>query len=110
MVRSKVNSLRKTVKSKRQGILEPNSVRESLKELKEKCVFIQADKAANNRIVVCKRCYLEEIYKGLGLWPGTTCSDIYIPATIDPKESSGNHILHMKSPDSKKMACLSRFH
>ena len=33
MVRPKVNSLRKTVESQRQGILELNSVNECLKEL-----------------------------------------------------------------------------
>ena len=52
MVRSKVNSLRKTVESKRHGILELNSVKECLKELQEKYLFVPAGKAANN-IVAC---------------------------------------------------------
>ena len=48
MVRSKVNSPRKkTVESKRHGNLELNSVKECLKELQEKYVFVPADKAAN---------------------------------------------------------------
>ena len=67
MVRSKVNSLRKTVESKRHGILELNLVKECLKEFQEKYVFVPADKAANNIIVVCKRHYLEVICKELGL-------------------------------------------
>ena len=45
MVRSKVNSLRKKVESKRQGILELNSVKECLKKLQEKYVFVPADEA-----------------------------------------------------------------
>ena len=93
MVRSRVNSLRKTVESKRQGILELNSVKECLKELLEKYVFVPA----NNIIVVCKRYYLEVICKELSLWPGTTSSDTYIPETMDPKEISRNHISYMKS-------------
>ena len=47
-------------------------------------------------IVVSKRYYLEASCKELGLWPGTTSSDTYIPEIMDPKEISGNHILYMK--------------
>ena len=78
MVRSKVNSLRKTVEFKRQGILELNSVKECSKELQEKYVFVPADKAANNIIVVCTRYYLEVICKELGLCPGTTSGDTFL--------------------------------
>ena len=78
MVRSKVNSLRKIVKYKRQGILELNSVKKCLKELQEKYVFVPADKAANNITVVCKRYYLEINCKELGLWPGATSSDTFL--------------------------------
>ena len=92
MVRSKVNSVRKTVESKRQEILECNSVKECFKKLQEKYVFLPADKAAKNIIVVCKRYCLEVICKELGLWPGATSGDTYIPETMDPKEISGNHI------------------
>ena len=67
IVRSKVNSLRKTVESKRQGILELNLVKQCLKELQEKYVFVPADETANNIIVVCNRYYLEVICKELGL-------------------------------------------
>ena len=83
MVRSKVNSLRKTIESKGHGILELNSVKECLKELQEKYVFVPADKASNNIIVVCKRYYLEVICKELDLWPCTTSSDTCIPETMD---------------------------
>ena len=103
MVRSKVNSLRKTVEPKTHGILELNSVQDCLKELQEKYVFVPADKAANNIIVVCKRYHLEVICKKLGLWTGTTSSDTSIPETMDPEEISGNHISYM---DSKKITCL----
>ena len=81
-VRSKVNSFRKTVESKRQGILELNSVKECSKELQEKYVFVPADKAANNIIVVCKRYYLEVIHKELGMWPGAVSSVTYTPETL----------------------------
>ena len=53
--------------SKRQGILELNSVKECLQELQEKYVFVPADKAANIIIVVCKRYCLKVIYEKLGL-------------------------------------------
>ena len=52
MVRSKVSSLRKTVKSKRQGILELNPGKECLKELEEKYVFVPAGKIADDIIEV----------------------------------------------------------
>ena len=60
-------------------------------------MFIPAGKAADNIIVICKRYYLEVICKELGLWPGTTSSDAYIPETMEPKEIKGNHISCMNS-------------
>ena len=51
-------------------------------------MFVPADKAANNIIVVCKRHQLEVICKELCLWPGATSSDTYILETMDPKEIS----------------------
>ena len=47
MVRYKANNLRRTVESKRQGILDMNSLKECLKELQKKYVFVPADKAPN---------------------------------------------------------------
>ena len=55
-------------------------------------MFVPADKAANNIIVVCKHYYLEVICKQLGLWPGITSNDTYILKTMALKEMSGNHI------------------
>ena len=60
-------------------------------------MFIPADKAANNVIVVYKRYSVAVICKELGQWPGTTSSGTYIPETKDTKEISGNHISYMKS-------------
>ena len=71
----KVNSLRKTFKFKRQGILKLYSVKECLKELQEKYLFVPAYKAANIIIVVCKHYYMEVICKELSFWPGTVRSD-----------------------------------
>ena len=105
MVRSKVDSLRKTVESKRQGIPELDSVKECLKELQEKYVFVEADKAADN-IVVCKRYYVEVICRELGLWPGNTSSDTYINQTKDPKETSGSHIFYIKSLGFKEVTWI----
>ena len=109
MVRSKVNGLRKTVESKRQEILELNSVKECLKELQGKYVFVPADKAANNIIVVCKYYCLKVICKELGLWPGNTSSDTYILETMDPKQISGNHISYMKSLGFKENNLSTKF-
>ena len=75
MARFKVSSLRKTFKFKRQGILKLYSVKECLKELQEKYVFVPAYKAANIIIVVCKHYYLEVICKELNFWLGTARSD-----------------------------------
>ena len=109
MVRSKVNSLRKTVESKKQGIQELNLVKECLKELQDKYVFVPADKAANNIIMVCKHYYLEVICKEFDLWPGTTDNYTYIPETIDPKEISGNHSSYMKSLGLKEDKLYDKF-
>ena len=70
VVRSKVNSLRKTVEPKRQRIVELNYVTECSKELQQKFVFVPANKAADSIIMVCKRYYLGVIWKELGLWLG----------------------------------------
>ena len=51
------------MESKRQGILELNSVKECAKELQEKYVLVPADEEADNTTVVCKRYYLEVICK-----------------------------------------------
>ena len=59
--------------------------------------LVPADKGAINISVVCKRYCLEVICKELGLWPGATSSDTYIPKTMDPKEISGNNISYVKS-------------
>ena len=50
---SKVDSLRKTVEFKRHGILKLNSVKECSKEFQKIYVFVLANKATNNIIVVC---------------------------------------------------------
>ena len=84
-------------------------MKECLKELQEKFVFVPADKAANNIIVVCKHYYLEVICKELGLWTSTTSSNTYIPETMDPKEISGNHISHMKSLGFKEDSLSDKF-
>ena len=97
MVRSNVISFRKTVESKKQGILELNSVKERLKAFQEKCVFVPADKASDSISVVCKRYYLEVICKELGLCPCSTSSNTYILKTKDPNKIVGKHISHMKS-------------
>ena len=69
-------------------------------------MFVHADKAADNIIVVCKHCYLEVICKEIGLWLGTTSSHTYIPETMDPKKISGNHISYMKSLGFKENRLL----
>ena len=78
------------------------------KELQEKYVLVPADKAAKN-IVVCKHYYLEVICKELGLWPGSTSSDTYIPETMDPKEISGKHICYVKSLGFKEDNLFDKF-
>ena len=98
------------VESKRHGILELNLVKECLKELQEKYVFVPADNAADNIIVVCKRYYFEVICKELGLWPGTKSRDTYIPETMDPKEISDNHNSYMKSLGFKGDNLSDKFH
>ena len=66
-------------------------------------MFVLADKATNNIIVVCKRYYLDVICKELGLWPGATSNHTYIPETMDTKEIRGNHICFLK-----EITCLTR--
>ena len=91
MAKSKVNSLRKTLKFKRQGILKL-SVKECLKELQEKYVFV----LANIIIVICKHYYLEVICKELSFWPGTESGDTYIAEVMDLNEIIGNRISYVK--------------
>ena len=66
-------------------------MKECLKELQEKYVFVPADKAANNIIVVCKRYYFEVIFKELGLCPSATSSNTFLkPWTVKKSAETTN--------------------
>ena len=48
-------------------VLQNADVKVCLSDLHNKCVFIPADKAPNNIIIICKRYYIETLIKELGL-------------------------------------------
>ena len=54
--------------SRRKSILNSQSVKSHLKELQEKFVFVPTDKAGNNIAVICKKFYIEQSLKELGIF------------------------------------------
>ena len=48
-------------------MLQNADVKACVSDIHNKCVFVPADKAPNNIIIICKRYYIEALIKELGL-------------------------------------------
>ena len=63
LVVERISSLKEKTRSPKQKILNDPDVKDTLRRLHGDFVLVPADKAANNLIVVCKKYYVETIYK-----------------------------------------------
>ena len=59
----RISSLKEKIRSLKQKILNDPDVKDTLSRLHVDFVLVLADKAANNVIVVCKKCYIETLIK-----------------------------------------------
>ena len=62
-----ISKLKQNFKQPTGKVLQNADVKACLSDLHNKCVFIPADKAPNNIIIICKRYYIETLIKELGL-------------------------------------------
>ena len=63
-VNSKIISLKHRIKVyKANFVLKQDAVIEYLNELHEKYILVATDKAANNIVIICKKCYVTIILK-----------------------------------------------
>ena len=67
LVVERISSLKETIRSPKQKILNDPDVQDTLRRLHDDFVLVPADKAANNMIVVCKMYYIETLIKELGI-------------------------------------------
>ena len=82
-----------TVKSQLQD------VKACLSDLHNKYVFVPADKAPNNIMIICKRYYIETLIKELGLDNSSTATgnSTYTPCQMSSEDIVNTHDTFMKS-------------
>ena len=98
LVVERISSLKEKIQSPKQKVLNDPDVKDTLRRMHDDFVLVPADKAANNVIVVCKRCYIETLIKELGInttniSPNSTC----IPSTDSFDEILKSHCKFIES-------------
>ena len=80
-------------------VLQNADVKACLSDLHNKYVFVPADKAPNNIIIICKRYYIETLIKELGLDNSstTTGNSTYTPCQMSSEDIVNTHDTFMKS-------------
>ena len=66
-IEERISKLKQNFKQQAGKVLQNADVKACLSDLHSKYVFVPADKAPNNIIVICKRYYIETLIKELGL-------------------------------------------
>ena len=80
-------------------MLQNVDVKACLSDLHNKYVFVAADKAPNNIIIICKRYYIETLIKELGLDNGSTPTgnSTYTSCQMSSDDIVNAHDTFMKS-------------
>ena len=97
IIETRISKLERNFKQPNHKVLENHSVKECLKQLHEKFVFVPADKAGNNVIIVCKRYYIETLVKELGMDKPTSNNPTYQPCDIPVDTIINTHQLFVSS-------------
>jgi len=88
------------VKRKRR-VLDSPKVKAYLKDFQKDFVFVQTDKASNNIAIVCKKFYIEQSLKELGIFQEMAMEGndtrTYVKVDKDPRSIIDRHIRYMKS-------------
>ena len=92
IVNTKIRKLQRQVTQPPDPILTDKDVKTCLEQLHDKYVFVPADKAANNVIIICKHFYLSVIVKELGLLQSDVCSNTYEKVDKSVDEVVDSHL------------------
>ena len=94
-----IQRLKKRSKKTKKTILKSPTIFKQLKELQEKFVFVQTDKASNNIAVICKKFYIERSMKELNIFDSgkSDGNQTYVQAKQDVKSIIARHKRYMIS-------------
>ena len=79
LVADRISDLKDHFESPKCKVLDQPHVKDNLRKLRVNHVFVPADKAANNVIVVCKKYYIDTLVKELGINNVNISNPTYIP-------------------------------
>ena len=98
-IEERISKLKQNFKQPTGKVLQNADVKACLSHLHNKYVFVPADKAPNNIIIICKRYYIETLIKELGLDNSftTTGNSTYIPCQMSSEDIVNTHDTFMKS-------------
>ena len=93
------SKLKQNFKQPTGKVLQNADVKACLSDLHNKYVFVPADKAPNNIIIICKRYYIETLIKDLGLdnCSTPTGSSTYTSCQMSSEDIINTHDTFMKS-------------
>ena len=98
-IEERISKLKQNFKQPTGKVLQNADVKACLSDLHNKYVFLPADKAPNNIIIICKRYYIETLIKELGLdnFSTTTGNSTYTPCQMSSEDIVNTHDTFMKS-------------
>ena len=98
-IEERISKLKQDFKQPTGKVLKNADVKACLSDLQNKYVFIPADTAPNNIILICKRYYIETLIKELGLDDSstTTGNSTYTPCQMSSEDIVDTHDTSMKS-------------
>ena len=94
-----ISKLKQNFKQPTGKVLQNADVKACLSDLHNKYVFVPADKAPNNIIIICKRYYIETLIKELGLDNCSTATgnSTYTSSQMSFQDIVNTHDTFMKS-------------
>ena len=95
----RISNLKQNFKKATGKVLQNVDVKVCLADLQNKYVFVLADKAQNNIIIICKRYYIETLIKELGLdnCSTPTGNSTYTSCQMSSEDIVNTHDAFMKS-------------
>ena len=113
-IEERISKLKENFKQPTGKVLQNVDVKACLSDLHNKYVFVPADKAPNNIIIICKRYYIETLIKELGLdnCSTPTGNSAYTSCQMSSEDIVNTRDTFMKplgielSDDDKRLPCL----
>ena len=103
-IEERISKLKQNFKQPTGKVLQNVDVKACLSDLHDKYVFVPADKAPNNIIIICKRYYIETLIKELGL---DNCSTPTGNSAYTSCQMSSEGIVNIElSDDDKRLPYL----